>query len=127
MAFFLCFGGFLDLCFLWQVNIARNETGYLCHLTGYIQEATKDHLWVHVGPAVRGRVLQLEASDDPDVVMNIPAHFHEGQAVACNVARVDAAKACANRLDADWTPRGLVFCVAGRCITTALHASVSWF
>jgi hypothetical protein len=60
--------------------------------TGYVQEVTKDHLWVHVGPAVRGRVGQLEASDEPDIVTRLDTHFRPGQHVQCTVTRVEPGK-----------------------------------
>lgn len=59
---------------------------------GFIQEVANDHLWVHVSPSVRGRVAQLEVSQDMGIVSKMSQSFTVGDRVNCVVAGVNADK-----------------------------------
>lgn len=65
-------------------------------VTGYVQEAQADSLWVCLSPHVRGRVFGLHASQDPIVVGDLFESFPLGRQVQCRVLEVNAE---ANRLD----------------------------
>ncbi|KAK9768908.1 rRNA biogenesis protein rrp5 [Basidiobolus ranarum] len=61
-------------------------------LTGFVQKAQDDGLWVYVSPNMRGRVLPIYASNDLDVVQNISKHFTTGMAVRCNILDINTEK-----------------------------------
>lgn len=53
-----------------------------------IQEVGDDHLWLLLGPAVRGKVMLLDASDDPAVLASFVDSFKAGAGVMCRVLAV---------------------------------------
>ncbi|ORX93442.1 nucleic acid-binding protein [Basidiobolus meristosporus CBS 931.73] len=61
-------------------------------LTGFVQKALDDGLWIYVSPNLRGRVLPIYTSNDIEVVQNIPKHFTAGMAVRCNVLDINTEK-----------------------------------
>ncbi|ORX90106.1 nucleic acid-binding protein [Basidiobolus meristosporus CBS 931.73] len=61
-------------------------------LTGFVQKALDDGLWIYVSPNLRGRVLPIYTSTDLEVVQNIPKHFTTGMAVSCNVLGINSEK-----------------------------------
>ena len=55
----------------------------------FVNNTSKDFLWVNLSPNVRGRIPAFEASDDPKDLINFPNKFKKGAALRAQVTHVD--------------------------------------
>ncbi|ROT38446.1 rRNA biogenesis protein RRP5 [Sodiomyces alkalinus F11] len=75
-------------------SLAQLERG--ASYVAFVNNASRQCLWVNISPVVRGRVSAMDASDDVSQASDLVSHFPVGSAVRVRVVDVDPAK---QRLD----------------------------
>ena len=60
-------------------------SSWLC----FVNNITRDYLWVNLAPNLRGRIRVLDISNNPSVLNNLSEHFPVGSAVRARAANVD--------------------------------------
>lgn len=89
-----------------------------CH-PGWVREVGPDGLWVSLSPAVTGRIVPLESSDDPaEMGGDLTVRFAVGQAVWTRVLRIEAEEGSAKiDLSLRLTPQEQAYAVASAAPT----------